>query len=333
MVAVSVNNEFYMNLAIKKAWEYQFLTYPNPAVGCVIVDKNGQILSIEAHEQAGQAHAELQAVIAALKKFEPNLVVPNEANLAYEFVCKHHKTLFKEAVAFVSLEPCAHFGKTPPCAKLLSELGFKKVFISVQDTSELAAGGAEFLQKNGVLVEFGVCEKEGLNLLKPFLKWRKNGRFKLFKLALSLNGSACGQVISCKESRIYAHKIRSTIDLLVIGGESVRKDRPTLDARLVNGKAPDICILSKHPLNKFDKSIPLFSVPNRQIYSQIPQRAKLIMYEGGNTFLQAFKDEMDAFLIFNNAKFECDENVKLHAHFNPLFRGIIGEDSYGIYEL
>ena len=328
-----MKNEFYMNLAINEAWKYQFLTYPNPAVGCVIVDKNGQILSIEAHEQAGCAHAELKAVIAVLKEFEPNLVLPNEPNLTYEFVRKHHKGLFKGSVAFVSLEPCAHFGKTPPCAKLLSELGFKKVFISVMDKSKLAGGGAEFLQKNGVEVEFGLCEKAGLALLKPFLKWQKNESFKLFKLALSLNGSAFGKVISCEESRIYAHRIRSKIDLLVIGGESVRKDRPTLDARLINGKAPDVCIISKHDLSEFDKSIPLFSVANRQIYSQIPPNAKFIMFEGGNAFLQEFKDEMDAFLIFNNAKFECDENVKLKAHFSPLFRGILGEDSYGIYEL
>lgn len=323
--------EFYMNLAINEAWKYQFLTYPNPAVGCVIVDKNGQILSIKAHEEAGKAHAELNAVCEALRGLNNDLNLPTEPNLAYEILCKHYKNALKDATAFVSLEPCTHFGKTPPCARLLSELGFKKVFISVADESEIAGGGAEFLRKNGVEVEF-ICEKEGQKLLKPFLKWQK-GTFKLFKLALSLNGSSFGKIISSEKSRIYAHKIRSKIDLLVIGGKTVREDKPILDARLVNGKAPDVCILSRQKLSEFDKSIALFSVPNRKIYSQIPKEAKFLMFEGGNAFLNAFKDEMDAFLIFNNTKFANAENVRLNAEFKPLFQGILGGDSYGIYEL
>lgn len=325
--------EFYMNLAINEAWKYQFLTYPNPAVGCVIVDKNGKILSIKAHEEAGKAHAELNAVREALQGLHTDFNLPNEPNLAYEIILKHYKNALKDALAFVSLEPCSHFGKTPPCARLLSELGFKKVFISLAETSTVAGGGAEFLRKNGVEVEFKLCEKEGHNLLKPFLKWQKNGTFKLFKLALSLNGSAFGKIISSEESRIYAHKIRSKIDLLVVGGKTVRKDRPILDARLAKGKAPHLCILSRQNLAEFDKSIPLFAVPNRQIYSQIPKEARFMMFEGGNAFLEAFKDEMDAFLIFNNTKFENAENVKIKAELKPLFRGILGEDSYGIYEL
>lgn len=323
--------EFYMNLAINEAWKYQFLTYPNPAVGCVIVDKNGQILSIKAHEEAGKAHAELNAVCEALRGLNTDLNLPTEPNLAYEILCKHYKNALKDATAFVSLEPCTHFGKTPPCARLLSELGFKKVFISVADESKIAGGGAEFLRKNGVEVKF-ICEKEGQKLLKPFLKWQK-GSFKLFKLALSLNGSSFGKIISSEKSRIYAHKIRSKIDLLVIGGKTVREDKPTLDARLVNGKAPDVCILSRQNLSEFDKNIALFSVPNRQIYNQIPKEAKFLMFEGGNAFLNAFKDEMDAFLIFNNTNFVNAENVRLNAEFKPLFQGILGGDSYGIYEL
>lgn len=323
--------EFYMNLAINEAWKYQFLTYPNPAVGCVIVDKNGQILSIKAHEEAGKAHAELNAVCEALRGLNTDLNLPTEPNLAYEILCKHYKNALKDATAFVSLEPCTHFGKTTPCARLLSELGFKKVFISVADESKIAGGGAEFLRKNGVEVEF-ICEKEGQKLLKPFLKWQK-GSFKLFKLALSLNGSSFGKIISSEKSRIYAHKIRSKIDLLVIGGKTVREDKPTLDARLVNGKAPDVCILSRQNLSEFDKNIALFSVPNRQIYNQIPKEAKFLMFEGGNAFLNAFKDEMDAFLIFNNTNFVNAENVRLNAEFKPLFQGILGGDSYGIYEL
>ena len=321
-----------MSLAINEAWKYQFLTYPNPAVGCVILDKNEKILAIKAHEKAGKSHAELNAIAYAFKSLKPEISLPKEANALHEFICKNHNQIFKDALAFVSLEPCSHQGKTPPCAKLFSELGFKKVFISVKDENKIASGGAEFLKKNGVEVEFDVLKNEGLKLIKPFLKWQ-NGTFKLFKLALFMNGSIFGKIVSNELSRTYMHKIRSNLDLLVLGGNTIRNDRPILDARLCNGKAPDICILSRQNLQSFDKNIPLFSVPNRKIYTQIPKEARFLMYEGGENFLKIFKDEMDMFLIFQNSSLNSCENLKLDLNLKPLYRGNLGSDVYGIYEL
>lgn len=323
---------FYMNLALNEAWKYQFLTYPNPAVGCVILDKNEKILAIKAHEKAGCAHAELNAIAHAFTSLNPEISLPQEANAMHEFICKNHRGIFKDSIAFVTLEPCSHQGKTPPCAKLFSELGFKKVFISVKDENEIASKGAEFLKKQGVEIEFGVLENEGKKLLKPFLKWQK-GQFKLFKLALSMNGSPFGKIVSNDLSRTYAHKIRSVIDLLVLGGETIRKDRPILDARLCKGKAPDLCILSHQGLENFDKSIPLFNVPHRQIYAQIPNKAKFLMYEGGENFLKNFKDEMDMFLIFQSSSLNDEKNVTMSLNFKPLYRNFLGSDTYGIYEL
>lgn len=323
---------FYMNLALNEAWKYQFLTYPNPAVGCVILDKNEKILAIKAHEKAGCAHAELNAIAHAFTSLNPEISLPQEANAMHEFICKNHRGIFKDSIAFVTLEPCSHQGKTPPCAKLFSELGFKKVFISVKDENEIASKGAEFLKKQGVEIEFGVLENEGKKLLKPFLKWQK-GQFKLFKLALSMNGSPFGKIVSNNLSRTYAHKIRSVIDLLVLGGETIRKDRPILDARLCKGKAPDLCILSHQSLENFDKSIPLFSILHRQIYAQIPNKAKFLMYEGGENFLKNFKDEMDMFLIFQSSSLNDEKNVTMSLNFKPLYRNFLGSDTYGIYEL
>ncbi|EKS2641476.1 bifunctional diaminohydroxyphosphoribosylaminopyrimidine deaminase/5-amino-6-(5-phosphoribosylamino)uracil reductase RibD [Campylobacter coli] len=323
---------FYMNLALNEAWKYQFLTYPNPAVGCVILDKNEKILAIKAHEKAGCAHAELNAIVHAFTNLNPEISLPQEANAMHEFICKNHRGIFKDSIAFVTLEPCSHQGKTPPCAKLFSELGFKKIFISVKDENEIASKGAEFLKKQGVEIEFGVLEDEGKKLLKPFLKWQK-GQFKLFKLALSMNGSPFGKIVSNELSRTYAHKIRSVIDLLVLGGETIRKDRPILDARLCKGKAPNLCILSHQNLENFDKSIPLFSVPHRQIYTQIPNKAKFLMYEGGENFLKKFKDEMDMFLIFQSSSLNDEKNVTMPLNFKPLYRNFLGSDTYGIYEL
>ncbi|HEB9349069.1 bifunctional diaminohydroxyphosphoribosylaminopyrimidine deaminase/5-amino-6-(5-phosphoribosylamino)uracil reductase RibD [Campylobacter coli] len=323
---------FYMNLALNEAWKYQFLTYPNPAVGCVILDKNEKILAIKAHEKAGCAHAELNAIAHAFTSLNPEISLPQEANAMHEFICKNHRGIFKDSIAFVTLEPCSHQGKTPPCAKLFSELGFKKVFISVKDENEIASKGADFLKKQGVEIEFGVLEDEGKKLLKPFLKWQK-GQFKLFKLALSMNGSPFGKIVSNELSRTYAHKIRSVIDLLVLGGETIRKDRPILDARLCKGKAPNLCILSHHNLENFDKSIPLFNVPHRQIYTHIPNKAKFLMYEGGENFLKNFKDEMDMFLIFQSSSLNDEKNVTMSLNFKPLYRNFLGSDTYGIYEL
>ncbi|TKX31524.1 bifunctional diaminohydroxyphosphoribosylaminopyrimidine deaminase/5-amino-6-(5-phosphoribosylamino)uracil reductase RibD [Campylobacter estrildidarum] len=324
--------EFYMQLALNEAWKYQFLTYPNPAVGCVILNKNEKILAIEAHEKAGLAHAELNAISHALKKIKPEISLPKEANALHQFICKNHQGAFKDAIAYVTLEPCSHQGKTPPCAKLFSELGFRKIFISVKDENDAAKGGGDFLKNQGIEVEFGILEKEGKNLLKPFLKWQK-GQLKLFKLALSMNGSSFGKIVSNELSRTYAHKIRSIIDLLVVGGETIRVDKPTLDARLCQGKAPDICILSHNKLESFDQNIPLFKVPNRKIYTQIPKKAKFLMYEGGENFLKTFKNEMDLFLIFQSSILNNKKNVTIPLNLKPLYKNFLGSDTYGIYEL
>lgn len=324
--------EFYMNLAFNEAWKYQFLTYPNPAVGCAILDQNGKILAIKAHEKAGFAHAELNAIAHAFKSLKPECSLPQESNALHEFICKNHQGMFKNNIAFLTLEPCSHQGKTPPCAKLFSELGFKKVFISVKDENKIAAGGLDFLKKQGVEVELGILQEEGKKLIKPFLKWQK-GQFKLFKLALCMNGSPFGKIISNELSRTYAHKIRSVIDLLVVGGSTIRKDHPILDSRLAQAKAPDLCILSREKLENFDKNIPLFKVPKRHIYTQIPNEAKFLMYEGGENFLNIVKDEIDMFLIFQNSNFNTEKNITIPLNFKPLYRNFLGSDTYGIYEL
>lgn len=327
-----MNDEFYMNLALNEAWKFQFLTYPNPAVGCIVLDQNGKILSIAAHEQSGEAHAELNAIYKAFQALNPRINLPEDPHLAYEFLLSHHNNIFQNGSIYVSLEPCTHFGKTPPCANLIAKLGFKRVYISVLDENEIASGGAKFLQDRGVEVVCKVCEEQGRVLLKPFLKWQKKQPFKLFKLALSLNGSAFGKIVSNEQSRTYAHKIRSKIELLVVGGNTLRLDRPILDARLAHAKAPDLCILSKNPFESFDQNIPALSVPERKIYSQIPKNTCFMMYEGGANFLKEFAKEMDMFLIFSNSNLNEFENARCDLSLKPLYRGTFGNDSYGIFE-
>lgn len=332
-------DEFYLSLAIKKAWEYQILTYPNPAVGAVLLDGYGKILSISAHKKAGFLHAEANAILEGLceissefknnffraynSKFGLNLSSLDELfepNFTYNFILQNHGFLLKGAKIYVTLEPCSHSGKTGSCARLISVLGIKEVIISQKDDNKIASGGAEILRQNGVNVKLNVLEKEGEDLIKPFLKWQ-NGSFKFFKLALSANGVASGGIISNLKSRTYSHAIRDVIDILAIGGNSVREDKPRLDSRLVGGRAPDIFIYSKS--TNFDKNIPLFSIPKRQIligddFSML-ENYPLVMVEGGQNLLKKVANQMDMFLIFRSNEFFDRENVRLNLKFRPLY--------------
>jgi len=126
------------------------------------------------------------------------------------------------------------------------------------------------------------------------------GRFVFFKWAQRLNGTTDGGVISSEKSRKNVHAMRDVCDLLVIGGGTVRKDRPTLDARLVNGKAPDVLILSRS--KEFDRSIPLFQVPHREVFIednlQRVQSYKNIMIEGSSKMYALVCDIVDYELCY-----------------------------------
>lgn len=326
-------SDFYLSLAINEAWKYQGLTYPNPAVGCVITDKNGCLLAISAHKEAGSPHAELNAVKIALTKLNPNLTFPQNPNDLHGFILKNHNNLLKDSYVYVTLEPCSHQGKTPSCAMLLKALHVKGVVIGLNDENKIASGGANMLKNAGVDVVDGGLKNECKELIEPFLTWQK-GNFSFFKLALSQNGVVKGGVITCKSSRQLVHRLRDKCDLLMIGGNTVRVDKPTLDARLCNGKAPDILIYSKR--DDFDKTIPLFSVPNRRVYMQ-RDFSKLndynfTMIEGGEGMLNALPDETDWFLLFRSPHFKNGENIKSNKSLRLLWQDKIGEDSYGWYK-
>ena len=296
-----IEQNFYMRLALNEAWKYQGLTYPNPAVGCVILSKSGEILAVEAHKKAGLPHAEVEALKSAyftLSGDEKILELTESAQI-HNYLLQNHNNCFNGAAIFTTLEPCSHVGKTPSCATLISKLNIKKLIVGSLDSNEVASGGNKIVENAGVEVKYGVMQKECEDLLLPFKLWQKN-RFVFFKWAQRLNGTIDGGVISSHESRAKVHAMRDVCDLLVIGGNSVRVDRPTLDARLVNGKAPDILILSKS--HDFDKTIPLFSVENRDVTISdnfdILSNYKNIMIEGGEGMFEYSKDIVDCYLSF-----------------------------------
>ncbi|MCW8954457.1 MAG: bifunctional diaminohydroxyphosphoribosylaminopyrimidine deaminase/5-amino-6-(5-phosphoribosylamino)uracil reductase RibD [Sulfurimonas sp.] len=305
-----VDNNFYMNLALKEAWKYQGLTYPNPAVGCTVVGINGEVLAVEAHKRAGGPHAEVQALKSAYFKLtndEKILELTLSADI-HTFLLQNHNNCFKGISLYTTLEPCSHIGKTPSCATLIASLGIKKLFVGSNDLNVEASGGNEVVRNADLYpkgnsswahVETGILAKECEALLKPFNKWSQK-RFVFFKWAQRLNGTTDDGIISSKESRTITHAMRDVCDLLVIGGNTVRTDRPTLDARLVDGKAPDILILSNS--TEFDKSIALFNVKNRKVIISDNLSSldnyKNIMIEGSSNMFELARNITDYYLCF-----------------------------------
>lgn len=296
---------YYMSLALNKAWEYQLLTYPNPAVGACIV-QNDTVLSVEAHYQAGEPHAEVNALKAAfLTKYpDSQLKDLSSSHDIHNFLYENHNDFFKTCEIYVTLEPCNHTGKTPACAQLLEKISIKKVYIGALDPNEEASGGIQRLEQCGIKVVTNICHEEAQNLLLPFIKWQEK-QFKFFKLAMRQDGSIDGGYITTKQSLAHVHKIRNLLDVLVIGGNTVRIDRPTLDTRFINSSTnPDVLIYSQQ--KEFDKTIPLFSIPNRKVTIannlQSIENDKFIMYEGGYSFLELLEDEIDLLMIFVSKK-------------------------------
>lgn len=157
-------DQIWMQRAIHLAQQGQYSTRPNPNVGCVIV-KDGKVVGEGFHPRAGQPHAEV-------------------------FAIRQAGELTQGATAYVTLEPCAHYGRTPPCAKGLVEAGIAQVIVACSDPNPLVAGkGIQILQEAGIQVSTGVCEAEAAVLNRGFLKAMATGLpYVRLKVASSLDG-------------------------------------------------------------------------------------------------------------------------------------------------
>lgn len=289
-----------MRLALDAAWQFQGLTYPNPAVGCTIV-QNGAVIAVGAHAKAGEPHAEVMALKEAYMALSTDRGIEKLAlsHEIHDYLLKHHNGIFLSCDMYVTLEPCTHEGKTPSCAALIQKMRPKNIYISHYDPNPEATGGAQSLIASGIDVHYGMCEEEAKALLEPFIKWNEKN-FVLFKWAQRLDGTIDGGLISDEASRKKVHEIRNCCDLIVIGGNTVRTDRPVLDARLVKGKAPDVLIYSKS--KKIDTSIPLFEIENRKVFIEDSldkiREYKNVLIEGGPSMIKATKDLVDMYLCF-----------------------------------
>ncbi len=296
-----IDSSFYMQLALSEAWKYQGLTFPNPAVGCCVVGEFGEILAVQAHKKAGTPHAEVNALQEAYYKMTHDEMILHleSSSEIHTYLLKHHKNIFQKTTLYTTLEPCAHVGKTPSCASLIAQLGIHKVYVGSRDTHQVAQNGNGILENAGVLVENEILQASCDALVLPFEKTLQE-RFVFFKWAQRLNATTDDGIISSQYSRKNVHAMRNVCDLLVIGGETVRTDRPTLDARLVQGKAPDVLIFSRQ--KEFDKTIPLFRVPKRKVFiaddfSKL-QEYKNIMIEGGAKMYALTSEIVDYYLVY-----------------------------------
>jgi diaminohydroxyphosphoribosylaminopyrimidine deaminase/5-amino-6-(5-phosphoribosylamino)uracil reductase len=210
----------FMGRALELAEKGSGYTNPNPLVGAVIV-KAGRIIGEGYHEFYGGHHAEVNAF-----------------NNAVEDV--------KGATMYVTLEPCSHYGKTPPCAKAIVEKGIRKVVIGIQDPNPLVAGkGIEILKENGIEVVLGVLEEEGKKLNEIFLKYITTGLpFCIMKTAMTLDGKIAAQTgdskwITGELSRRYVHRLRHRTAGIMVGIGTVLADDPMLNTRLEDGGGSD----------------------------------------------------------------------------------------------
>lgn len=235
-------DEHFMLRALELAKKGLGNVSPNPMVGCVIVYE-GKVIGEGWHQKYGEGHAEVNAVNSV-----------------------ENKALLKESTIYVTLEPCAHHGKTPPCADLLIRHLVKKVVICNSDPFEEVDGkGIDRLRKAGIEVELGVLENKGLELNKRFFTFHQKKRpYVVLKWAQTADGFVArenfdSKWISGEQSRKLVHKWRAEEDAIMVGTSTARYDNPSLTVRDWKGKNPLRIVLDKNlkldpTLNLFDQS-------------------------------------------------------------------------------
>lgn len=301
---------------------------PNPMVGCVIV-ANDKIIGEGWHQKYGEAHAEVNAIASVKDKSQLN-----------------------GATLYVTLEPCSHHGKTPPCADLLVKYAFQKIYIANLDTNPLVAGkGIEKIRSMGIALETGLLEEEGRKLNERFFtSIEKNRPFIILKWAATDDGFIArkdytSQWITNTISRKLVHQWRTQEDAIIVGTNTALHDNPSLTARDWQGKQPLRIVIDSNlrlpsHLNLFDGSLPtlVYNLKKEETLENIAwikisdkqslmeeliadlQKRKIqsLIVEGGSQLLQSFIDQhlWDEARIF---KSETRFNDGIKA---PIIRGI-----------
>ena len=219
-----------MARALRLAERGRYSTQPNPRVGCLIV-KHGKIIAEGFHQRTGEAHAEVNALVQAGEAADG-------------------------ADVYVTLEPCSHYGKTPPCASALIEAKVARVVIAMRDPNPLVAGkGIQMLEQAGISTHVGVCELDALTLNKGYVKRMQTGLpYVRLKLATSLDGriamrSGESVWITSAEARVDVHRLRLESGAVLSGINTVESDDPRFNVRLEDSDI-DVryCLIGRTPL-------------------------------------------------------------------------------------
>lgn len=255
----------YMKRALQLACGGEGRTAPNPMVGAVVV-ADGRIIGEGYHRTYGGPHAEVNAISSVSPK---------------------DRHLLKESTIYVTLEPCSHYGKTPPCARLIIETGIPHVVIGASDPNPLVAGrGVRMLREAGIEVREGILEKECWELNRRFmtafslprpwvqLKWAQSADG--FMASVDGDGNGVPVRFSTPLSSVWMHRQRALVEAIAVGRHTLEIDKPRLDLRFWEGKSPRRIIpQSKEPLHKLLARLRAEGITS-------------IMVEGGPTLLESF---------------------------------------------
>jgi len=263
------NDELYIKRCIELAQKALGYTYPNPLVGSVIVH-NGKIIGEGFHHKAGENHAEINAINSV-----------------------KNKELIPESTIYVSLEPCAHYGKTPPCALKIKELGFKKVVIGAMDSHDKVNGkGKKIIQDEGIEAVSGIMEKECIELNKRFFTYHEKKRpYIILKWAESGDGflDKDFKPIAVSNSLVnqFVHQLRADEHAILVGTQTALNDNPSLTVRNAEGVNPVRILID------FDLKVPAsFNIYSDEARTLVLNSVK----EGTEGHIQFIKINKDNFL-------------------------------------
>ena len=271
--------EKYIHRCIQLARQGEQTAPPNPMVGAVIVH-NDRIIGEGYHVRCGEAHAEVNAVRSVQPEDRP---------------------LLKESTIYVSLEPCAHYGKTPPCAELIIREGIPRVVVGCVDPFAKVKGkGIQMLRDAGCEVIVGVCEQECQVLNKHFFTFHTHQRpFITLKWARTADGfidafredaTQKPLLISTPETQLRSHRLRTTHQAILVGHRTLLLDKPSLNPRTWDGPAPLRCVLGSVPQEELPEGFEAFADIETLLSTLHQRNVQALLVEGGRQVLQSFID-------------------------------------------
>ena len=270
----NATDEMYMRRCLQLAGNGRQNAKPNPMVGAVIVSSDGRIIGEGYHVRCGQGHAEVNA---------------------FASVSKADEALLHDATIYVSLEPCSHYGRTPPCADLIIKKGVKRVVVGCVDPFAKVHGrGIQKLRDAGIKVTVGVLEDECKELNKRFITFNEHKRpYVILKWCMTANGFIDDNfkpvTLSTPFTQMLCHKLRAENDAILVGRVTAERDRPRLNVRLWSGPDPMPITLDRN--NPFSPNVDFNQPVIPQLFDYLYSKSvQSLIVEGGAETLRRFME-------------------------------------------